>query len=191
MRSSLDRLFTALAVLLSLAATSLRDAPASSSWRRRVSSSALHGRFSFRIRGPKSEVVPSSIPYQLPPAYVRGFGIGDPLRVSVEGALDTHLRKQHWSAVFSSINQHLDCQPVQAADRICSLCRCTSQKAPPERAGCVLCGPLSSPRDIAPAAPPYGGAGLFTRGVSIITVFWRAVRFYRPTRCEIAGRPWD
>jgi hypothetical protein len=54
MCSNLDRLFTAPAVLLSLAATSLRDAPASSSWRRRASSSAVHGRFRVRMRGPRS-----------------------------------------------------------------------------------------------------------------------------------------
>jgi hypothetical protein len=31
--------------------------------------------------------------------------------VSVDRALDTHFRKQHWSAVFSSIDQHLNCKP--------------------------------------------------------------------------------
>jgi hypothetical protein len=30
----------------------------------------------------------------------------------MEGALDSHLGEQHWSAVFGSINQHLDRQPA-------------------------------------------------------------------------------
>jgi hypothetical protein len=38
--------------------------------------------------------------------------MGDRLRHSVEGALDTHLREQHWPAVFSGIDQHLNCQPA-------------------------------------------------------------------------------
>jgi hypothetical protein len=46
------RLLTAPTVLLSLAATRLKVAPASSIWRRSASSSAVHGRLSFRILVP-------------------------------------------------------------------------------------------------------------------------------------------
>jgi hypothetical protein len=33
------------------------------------------------------------------------------LDVAVDRALDTHFCEQHWSAVFSSIDQHLNCKP--------------------------------------------------------------------------------
>jgi hypothetical protein len=54
----------------------------------------------------------SSIASQLPPTKVRGFGIGRAVRWSVEGAFDSHLGEQHWSAIFGSIDQHLDRQPA-------------------------------------------------------------------------------
>jgi hypothetical protein len=54
------------------------------------------------------KALPSSIAPQLAPTNIRGFGKGDARRVSVEGALHAPFREQHWSAVFSSIYQHLD-----------------------------------------------------------------------------------
>jgi hypothetical protein len=46
------------------------------------------------------------------PTKVRRFGIGNSRLFPVEGALDSHLGEQHWSAVFGSIDQHLDRQPA-------------------------------------------------------------------------------
>ena len=47
--SLFDRVFTALAVLSSLAATSIKELPPSSRWRSPESSWSVHGRFSFGI----------------------------------------------------------------------------------------------------------------------------------------------
>jgi hypothetical protein len=37
--------------------------------------------------------------------------VKDTLNVSTDRSLDTHFREQHWSAVFSSIDQHLNSKP--------------------------------------------------------------------------------
>jgi hypothetical protein len=54
----------------------------------------------------------SSIPRQLAasPMRILARRIEHAFSVSVDGAMDTHFREQHWSAVFSSIDQHLNSQ---------------------------------------------------------------------------------